>query len=101
MAAMSEEEKYARTLHKGLDRMDVNYGMIVANFMTRNSSVQSNLFELILTFLNKYASLYSFGDVVEGERMYRICEMSYRMVSALDGPKYWETSTGKHCNPNG
>lgn len=100
MAAMSEEEKFARAMGKSLDRMNINFGMVVANFVTRNSGVQSNMFEMILTFLNKYASLYAFGDVVEGDRMYKICQMSHQMICALDGPKYWETSTGRHCNPN-
>jgi hypothetical protein len=99
MPLMSDEEKYANVLAKGLDRLGVNHHLIVANFMTRNSGIQANLFELILAFLNKYASLYANGDVTEGERMYSVCEMSYRMVCALDGPQYWETGTGRHCSP--
>lgn len=99
MPHLSDEEKLARLIGKGLDTMQINYHMIVANFLTRNSGIQKNMFELILAFLNKYASLYVNGDVTEQERMYSMCVMSHRMLSALDNPAIYEDNAGRHCAP--
>ena len=93
MPTITPEKKLADTIAKGLDTLDFNYAHAVFAFSRYGSGVHSNLFELILSFLNRWAGMYSNGDVTAGEKMYPICEMSYRMTEALVEP----ASTGRHA----
>lgn len=98
MPRMSEAEKFANVLGKSLNGLDLNYHMVVAHTITLGTAIQKNLFELMLAFLNKYASLYASGEVTETMKMFSMCKMSYDMMCALDAPQYWDNgATGKHC----
>lgn len=91
---VTPEKKLADTIAKGLDTLDFDYPYAVYAFDRYGSAIHSNLFELILTFLNKWAGLYRNGDVEPGDKMYHICKMSYRMTEALNEPE----STGRHSD---
>lgn len=87
MAKVSKEKRLADTIGNSLDTLDFNYPHAVFSFETQGSAVHANLFELILTFLNRWAQQYADGEVQPRERMYRICQMSHRMVQSISGGK--------------
>ena len=83
MPKVTREKQIADALAKGLDTLDLEPAWIVLSFSRYSSAIHSNLFEVILTFLNSWANMYISGEVESGDKMYRICEMSYRMVRSL------------------
>jgi hypothetical protein len=83
MPTITREKKLADTIAGGLDTLDFNYAHAVFAFSRYGSAIHANLFEFILTFLNKWASTYQNGDVEPGDKMYLICQQSSKMVRAL------------------
>lgn len=90
---VTPEKKLSDTIAKGLDTLDFNYPHAVFAFSRYGSAVHSNLFDLILAFLNKWAGMFLDGTVEPGDRMYTICDMSNRMVAALTESR----SNGRHA----
>jgi hypothetical protein len=83
MARASKEKVLADRIAGSLDTLDFNYPHAVFAFSVHGLAVHKNLYELILTFLNKWAFMYENGDVEPGDGMYIICESSHKMVTAL------------------
>lgn len=84
MPKITREKKLADGIAECLDTLsDVNYAHVVFAFSRYGSAIQRNFFDLILSFLHKWAGLYRNGDVEPGDDMYAICEMSNRMTEAL------------------
>ncbi len=97
MPAQSEEYKFAIQIEKYTDRIGMNYGHTVMRCMTRNSSIQANMFDLVTSFLNGWANAYETGYVKPEHKSYRMCEMSYRMLQVMRAPEVSEpASTGRH-----
>jgi hypothetical protein len=83
MAEVTKEKKFADMLAKHLDTLDFNFPHAVYMFSQRGSALQSNLFEFILGFLNRWAQMYDEDMVRPGQIMYPICEMSSKMIRSL------------------
>lgn len=80
----SAEKRIADFLGKELNSFDINFPMIPFSFVARfGSGVQRNMFDLILGFLNRYASMYINGEVEPGDNMFRQAEISYRMLGSV------------------
>lgn len=83
MTRITKEKKLADAIAATLDTLDFDYIHCAHAFSRYGSAIQTNLFELILAFLNRWAFLYQNGGVSPGERMYTMCEMADRMVAAM------------------
>lgn len=70
-------------MEKHLDTLDIDYPHIVMSFCQHGSAVQSNLFELILNFLNRWGQMYEEGMVCPDQKLYNVCLLSHKMTSAL------------------
>ena len=87
------ERKLADFIANALNRLDVDYLHITTCLSNYPSMIHINLFEMVLSFLNNWATMYTDELVTPGEKMYRMCQMSHLMVSALTEDT---VSSGKH-----
>lgn len=83
MSDFSDEKKISDTLLKLLNRASFSPGWVVFHFMQRNSDIHNNMFQLIMQFLRQYADMYYEGRVEPGDKMFRICQMSFHMLDSL------------------
>lgn len=80
----SAEKRIADFLGKELNSFDINFPMIPFSFVARfGSGVQGNMMDLIVGFLNRYASMYINGEVVPGDNMFQQCAMCYHMLASV------------------
>lgn len=96
MANTTDEKKLSDLLYKVLNRLDFNPHYVVMPFDQYNSQVQSQMFEMIMVFLNHYANKYRDGITRPGEPMHRIGSMCVTMLDALTPAE----ANGKH-HPQG
>lgn len=83
MPSMTEEMKLSKALEKGLDRLNVEYWLVVRHYLSRNGALQLNMWELMLSFMNAYADRYVNGLVEPRDSTYRMCYLSYKMLGVL------------------
>lgn len=96
MANTTDEKKLSDLLYKVLNRLDFNPAYVLLPFDQYNSQVQGQMFDLIMMFLNHYASKYRDGMTRPGEPMHRIGQMCVTMLDALTPAE----ANGKH-HPRG
>lgn len=92
----SDELKLSKALENGLNRFNIQYWLVAMHFGKRNTDLQLNMFELIMTFLNVYAHKYDTGAVQPGNRMYVMCKIAYKMLEACKDLSDVDPEPGRH-----
>jgi hypothetical protein len=80
---VTNEKRLADTIGNALDSLSFRPELTVFAFHDKGTAINMRLFDLIMAFLTNWSDRYRDNEVTPDMKMYRACEMSYRMLSAL------------------
>lgn len=99
MPAQSDEILFAKQIEKFTDRIGMDYPLTVMKCTTRNTAMQLNMWELVMSFLNAWAHMYESGFAKPEHKIYRVARMASVMLRAAREDNETEpprSTTGRH-----
>lgn len=84
MPTASDEKRIADFMASNLSTFGLDHSHTAFAFVAHyGSAAQHAMFDFILSFMNKYASMYINGEVVPGNKMFQQCSMAYHMLASV------------------